>query len=143
MTLRSRPLGVTVITLFFVFGAVMSGLAAAMLLFPGGVLEPLWRPNPHAREGFAAMGAWAILLMAAVCAACVTAAVGLWRCTRWGFWTALAILSVNMAGDTANAIIAHNWRTLIGVPIGAAMILYLLAKRRVLGLERRDADHAQ
>lgn len=129
MTNRGRPLGISALSLFFVFGVVMSGLAALMLLFPGSVLEPLWRLNPRAREGFAAMGALAVLLMAVVCVACATAALGLWRGTRWGYWTALAILSVNLAGDTLNVFIAHDWRTLIGLPIGGAMIAYLVSKR--------------
>lgn len=109
----------------------MSFLAALMLLFPGGPLDRLWRLNPHAHEGFTTMGAWAVLLMAAVCVACATAAIGLWRRKAWGLWTAIAILSINLAGDTANAFLAHDLRTLIGLPIAVAMIVYLLARRRV------------
>jgi len=41
------------------------------------------------------MGNSAVLLMGLVCAACVTVAIGLWRGARWGYWTALAILSIN------------------------------------------------
>jgi uncharacterized membrane protein (DUF2068 family) len=107
----------------------MSGLAAVTLLFPGSVLEPLWRLNPRARDGFAAMGSWAVLLMVLVCVACGMAALGLQRCKRWGYWMALFILTINLAGDTANAVIAHDWRTLMGLPIGGAMIVYLLTKR--------------
>ncbi|HME35351.1 MAG TPA: hypothetical protein VKF84_08940 [Candidatus Sulfotelmatobacter sp.] len=131
MTSRTRLLGITTLSLFFAFGAVMSGLAAVMLLFPGSMLDPLWRVNPRAREGFAGLGVWAVLLMAVVCLACVTAATGLWRCRRWGLWSALAILGVNLVGDAANAALAHDWRALIGLPVCAAMILYLLAHRRV------------
>jgi hypothetical protein len=130
MTNRGRPLGITALSLFFVFGVAMSGLAAMMLLFPGSAVEPLWRLNPHAHEGFAAMGAWAVLLMGTVCAACATAALGLWRGARWGYWIALGILSVNLAGDAANVFIARDWRTLVGLPIGGAMIAYLVSKRR-------------
>ena len=107
----------------------MSGLAAVMLLIPGSVLEPLWRLNPHARDGFATMGLWGVLLMALVCVACDMAALGLRRCKRWGYWMALSILTMNLAGDTANAVLAHDWRTLMGLPIGSAMIVYLLTKK--------------
>jgi len=48
MTHPSRPSGITALSTFFLFGTVISGLAAVMLLFPGSVLEPLWRLNPHA-----------------------------------------------------------------------------------------------
>ena len=110
----------------------MSGLAAVMLTFPGSVLEPLWRLNPRTQQGFTALGVWAVLLMTTVCAACIAAAVGLWRCRRWGLRTALAILIVNLVGDTANAVIEHDWHALVGLPIGAAMILYLVMQRRVV-----------
>jgi uncharacterized membrane protein (DUF2068 family) len=129
--LQIRPLGISAVSVFFIFGAAMSALAAVMLLFPGSPLDSLWRLNPHAHEGFATMGPWAVLLMAAVCVACATAAIGLWRCKRWGLWAAIATLGINLAGDTANAFLAHDRRTLIGLPIGIAMIVYLLACRHV------------
>jgi hypothetical protein len=123
------PPGITALSFFFMFGTVMSGLSAVMLLMPGSVFAPLWRLNTHARDAFAAMGLWSVLLMALVCVACGMAALGLRRCKRWGYWMALSILTINLAGDTANAVIAHDWRTLIGLPVGGAMIVYLLTKR--------------
>ena len=128
---QNRPAGIAALSLFFVFGTLMSGLATAMLLFPGGALNTMWRLNPRAHEGFAAIGPIAVPLMSLVCAACATAALGLWQCTRWGFWMALTILSVNLAGDIANTLITHELRTLIGLPIGGFMILYLLRERHL------------
>jgi uncharacterized membrane protein (DUF2068 family) len=130
MTLRKGSPGITALSLFFVFGAVTSGLAAVMLLFPGSVLEPIWRLNPRAHESFAAIGICAVVLMVVVCLTCVAAALGLWRCKRWGLGMAITILSINLIGDLANALIAGDWRTLIGLPIGAVMIAYLLRKQR-------------
>ncbi len=75
------------------------------------------------------MGLSAPLLMAMVCVACGMAALGLRRCKRWGYGVALSILTINLVGDIANAVMAHDWRTLIGLPIGGAMIVYLLTKR--------------
>jgi hypothetical protein len=37
----------------------------------------------------------------------------------------LVILSANLVGDAANAILRHDYRPLIGIPIGGAMIVYL------------------
>jgi len=108
----------------------MSGITAALLLFPGTSMDMLWRLNPTAHTGFAAIGNWAVALMVVVCAACATAAAGLWRLARWGYWMALAILSVNIAGDTFNAVANRDWRTLIGLPIGVLLITYLYANRR-------------
>src|SRR5438105_2968948 len=108
MSFSSRPAGVTALGLFFAFGTSMAFLAAMMLLFPGSILEPLWRLNPHARESFAAMGLWAVLLMAIVSAACATASIGLWRRKLWGYVTALTILSMNLIGDTTNALLQND-----------------------------------
>ena len=75
---------------------------------------------------FQQMGNWSIALMAAVGAACGLAAVGLAKNAAWGRRLAIGILSVNLIGDTANAILRHDFRTLIGLPIGGLMIWYLL-----------------
>lgn len=102
-----------------------------MLLFPGTFLDSLWRLNPRAHEGFAMLGLWAVLLMVVVASACAATGFGLWRCARWGYITALVGLSVNLLSDTLNAFIGHNWRTLIGLPIGGAIIIYLVSRRQV------------
>jgi hypothetical protein len=128
---HKRPLGITLLSLFFVFGALMSGLTLLLLLFPATPLDILWRLNPHAREGLAFLGWPALLLMAVVSLGCLSAARGLWRCTRWGLWTAVSILAINLAGDTINALVLGDRRTLIGLPVGTFMLWYLLKQRRV------------
>ena len=112
----TRPAGVTTLS-FFVFGTLASGLAALMLLVPGSPLDVLWRLNPHAHAGFLKIGHLAASLMSAVCLACASAALGLWRVRRWGLWTAISILSINLLGDTLNAFLLRDWGTLIGLPI--------------------------
>jgi len=115
--------------MFFGFGCCAAGLTVILLLFPGTELDTLWMLNPGAREGFSSMGSWAVLMMAAVSAACLTAAVGLWRLAVWGLWTAAAILAINLVGDTANALIARDYRALIGLPVGGGMLTYLLTRK--------------
>lgn len=107
------------------FGACMSGLALASLLTPGGPLEPIWQINPQARQAFSTLGTWAVLLMAVVCGACCLAAVGLLKRSAWGYWLAIGILAVNLAGDVLNTILNDDLRTLIGLPIGALLIAFL------------------
>jgi len=131
MTAQRRPPGVTAISLFFVFGATMSGLSTVLLSFPGTPLDWLWRLNPRAHQGFSALHGWAVLLMAVVCIACLTASLGLWRRQHWGLWTAVTILGLNLVGDTVNAIVEHDPRALIGIPAAGWMIAYLLTRRRV------------
>ncbi|MEY2563456.1 MAG: hypothetical protein QOH88_1649 [Verrucomicrobiota bacterium] len=57
------------------------------------------------------------------------AAVGLWRDTRWEIRLAVIILSVDIVGDLLDALVRHDYRALIGLPIGGAMIVYLLRAR--------------
>jgi len=131
MRIRPTPNGWTkAIACFFGFGTVASGLAAFLLLLPGSPLDALWKVNPRGREGLMALGLWAVLLMLVVCACCATAVLGLWRARRWGLWMAVAVLSTNLIGDTINVFVLHDWRTLIGLPIGGLMIVYLVKSRR-------------
>ena len=90
----------------------------------------MWRLNPEARAALSGMGRWAVVLLTGVCIACSLAAVGLWKGTRWGLHIAMAVLTVNVVGDLGNALVRGDLRTLIGIPIAGAMIVYLLRCRR-------------
>ena len=125
-----RPTGVSILACFFVFGVLASALTTLILLFPGTPMDVLWRPNPRAREGLVPLGSVAAVLMGAVCLACFVAALGLWHLRRWGYWTAMVILGINLLGDATNALVTGDWRTLIGVPIASAMIFYLSRRRQ-------------
>jgi len=124
-----RSGGLLALSIFFGFAAVMSLLAALSLLFPGGLLEPLWRLNPEAGRGLASLGFWAILLMAAVSAACAASAVGIWVRADWGRRLAVGVLTANLIGDLTGALVRQDARTLIGLPIGGLLIAYLLSAR--------------
>ena len=122
--------GIKLLATFFLFGASMCGLTILLLVFPGTRLDSLWRLNPHAHTAFHSMGAMSIFLMAMVGIACAFAALGLFRGAQWGRWLAIAILTINLAGDLANVFVRQDLRTLIGLPIGGAMIFYLLKSKR-------------
>ena len=67
--------------------------------------------------------------MAMVGAACGLAAVGLAKNAEWGRRLAIGVLTVNLIGDSLNAVLRHDPRTLIGLPIGGLMIWYLISRR--------------
>jgi hypothetical protein len=129
---RDRPVGVTALSWLFVLGILASGLSAISLLSPGGVLEPMWRLNPHARESFSRMGTWAPLLLGVVCLACAGCAYGFFTGKRWGYWLGVAGLVVNLTGDVVNAALGIEPRAVVGVPI-VGLILWYLASRQVRG----------
>jgi hypothetical protein len=125
---RATPIGMKLLSLFFTFGTCMCGLTIALLLFPGGALDSLWRLNPEAHTTFQRIGQLSILLMAIVGIACALAAIGLARNARCGRSLGILILVVNLVGDLTNVFVRHDLRTLIGVPIAGAMIFYLVRR---------------
>ena len=98
-----------------------------MLVFPESSLESIWRLKPEARNEFEEIGRGAsIVLTAAIGTACGLAAVGLAQAAKWGRWLAIGILTANLIGDSVNALLRHDPKTLIGLPIAGLMIWYLV-----------------
>jgi hypothetical protein len=97
------------------------------LVFPGTDLESVWRLKPEAQTQFLTIGRGAsAALMATVATGCGFAAVGLARNSEWGHRIAIGILTINLIGDSLNALFMHDAKTLIGLPIGGVMILFLV-----------------
>jgi hypothetical protein len=117
--------------LFFIFGVSMCILTIALLCFPGTRFDSLWRLNADAHAAFESIGYWSVVIMVVVGTACFFAAVGLWRGARWGTRAAIIILVVNMIGDLSAALLKADFRTLIGLPIAAAMIVYLARSEKL------------
>jgi len=100
------------------------------LAFPGSFLESIWRLKPEARNQFEEIGRGvSIVMMAAIGTACGVAAAGLAQAAKWGRWLAIGILTANLIGNSVNALLRHDPRTLIGLPIGGLMIWYLVKKK--------------
>ena len=123
---RKRPIFITALAVFFIFGFLMSFIAAISLFFPSSLLEPMWRLNPRAHESFGRIGILAILVLLPVSAACLIAGIGFLRLRRWGYWLGIALLAVNLAGDVVNVILGIEKRAIIGVPIAFVLIFALL-----------------
>jgi len=119
----------TLLVIFFAAGALICLVTMLALAFPGGFLEPIWQLKPKARVEFQKIGSASVVLMAVVGGACGLAAVGLARNAEWGSRLAIGVLAVNLIGDSVNALLRHDARPLIGLPIGGLMILYLVKNR--------------
>src|SRR6266508_884263 len=111
--LMRRPVGLTLLTAFCLFGAFMACLAFFGLLLSSGFLEPIWQLNPDAHRALTDLGAWGMLLMAVVAIACALAASGLWIQAQWGRRLAVGILAIDVLGDVMNVIKRSNLRSLI------------------------------
>jgi len=128
---KRRSLGTILLIIFFAAGALICLVTMLALAFPGSFLESIWQFKPEARVQFLQIGRGAsIALMAVVGAACGSAVIGLARTAEWGRRLAIAVLAVNLIGDSLNALLRHDPKTLIGLPIGGLMIWYLSRARR-------------
>lgn len=119
----------TLLIILFVIGTTASLLAVISLGFSGSFLESLWRVNPHAREAFGRMGSWSVVLMSVIFVACLLTAVGLWRALRWGYWLAVIMLTVNLAGNVISLITGTERRAIVGIPIVLILLFYLLKNK--------------
>jgi hypothetical protein len=127
---KRRSLGTILLIIFFAAGALICLVTMLALAFPGSFLESIWQLKPEARVQFLQIGRGAsIALMAVVGVACGSAAIGLARNAEWGRRLAIAVLAVNLIGDSLNALLRHDPKTLIGLPIGGLMIWYLSRAR--------------
>ena len=130
MNQQRLSVGTTLLVIFFASGALICLLVVLALAFPGGPLDSIWRLKLKAQTQFQQMGnAASIALMTLVGAACALAAIGLARNAEWGRRLAIGVLAVNLIGDSLNAWLRHDPKTLIGLPIGGIMIVYLLTKK--------------
>lgn len=118
------------LVIFFAVGALICLLVVVALASPGGSLDSIWRLKLEAHTQFQEMGSGvSIALMTLVGTACGLAAIGVARSKEWGRRLAIGILTVNLIGDSLNALLRHDRKTLIGLPIGGLMIVYLLSRK--------------
>jgi hypothetical protein len=131
MNQNRRPAGIILLVIFFVAGTLVCMTTTLALAFPGSFLESIWRSKPEARAQFLEIGrGTSIAVMAVVGVACGSAAIGLALNAKWGRRLAIAVLVANLIGDSLNALLRDDPKTLIGLPIGGLMIWYLCKARR-------------
>ena len=132
----SRPRLITALGIFFLVGAMISLTASISLLRPNSFLRSMWRVNPRAHENLSGLGLWAGVLLIAVSLFCAAAAIGLWQESRWGYRIAIGLMAVNLVGDVTNVVLGTEPRAIVGVPIAATILIYLI--RRLSRLEKYD-----
>ena|SRR6267378_5324734 len=124
---KIRPRAITALSIFFLVGAVLSFTSSVSLLLPGGFLEPLWRLNPRAHDSLTRIGLRAVVLMFVVSVCCAGAAIGLWYGSRWGHRLAFCLIGINLLGDISNMLSGSEPRAIVGVPVAAAILVYLMS----------------
>lgn len=82
--------------------------------------------NPEGHAGLRSLGPVAVLGMTALSITAVCAGLGVIARRRWAWWIVVIGVTVNGISDLATAIVTGEARTLIGVPIAASVLWWLL-----------------
>jgi hypothetical protein len=118
--------GLTVVMVFLVFAALMATFIGTLLLFPGKLLEWLWRFNPEARAAFQSLGRLSSLLLFVVGAVAGGAALGIRQRRKWGWWLGVLLFAVNALGDMVSLFVTGRViRGASGAVISGLFLWYL------------------
>ncbi len=124
---QNRPVDVTALSLFFAFGAIMCAVAAFMI-GSAGELHSFWKLVP----AIATQGVESVSWLVFVFVGCTVAALGLWRCSYWGYLAASLLLMLVLASHFLRALVTNNWlRLLVVVTVGVLVLLYLRSRARL------------
>ncbi len=115
--------------IFLFFGAIMAGLAATILIWPGTALDRLWTLNPTAHKQLAPLGGAVAILFLLLGAVLATAGIGWFRRRLWGWRLAVLIIAIQVLADVVNCLRGDWLRGGIGVIIAGALLLLLLQPR--------------
>lgn len=132
MIKRNRPADITALSLFFGFGAVLCATCGIGLLFPSTASHPIFKMPP----ALAIMGTEAVSWLVVVCIVCVVAALGLWRCSYWGFISATVALILFLALHFLRALFTNAWWELMVILMIGALIIWYLRKRSHVFIHR-------
>lgn len=118
--------GITAFGAFLLFGMSMASLAGTTFVWRGTFLDRIWTLNPTAYRQLVPWGrsvGAAFLLLAVALGA---AAVGWFRRRLWGWRLAVAVIVIQIIGDTVNLLRGDFVRGLIGIVFAGALMIYLL-----------------
>ena len=129
------PAGITAIGVFWFFGATMAAYAGVTLLWPGTLLDGLWRLNPSAHIQLLIIGPAIGVLFFVLSAALAVAGIGWAKRRSWGWTLGVIMLAMHVIGDLASAAMG-DWRGGAAVLVAGALLFYLFrpSVKRVFGL---------
>jgi len=121
-----RARGFTAIGIFLFFGAAMAILAAITLLSPGSRLDRVWVLNPIAYKRLAPLGHRVEIFFLLLGVALITAGIGWFRQSLWGWKLAVIIIATQVVGDVVNCVRGDLLRGGTGLILAGALLLFLL-----------------
>lgn len=133
---RLPPIVIFVLVFLF-FATAMAWVTGISLALPGTFLDAIWKMNPDAYNGFAPMGAAAIILLLLLGACTFAAALGMLRGRKWAWWLTVSVFVLNILGDVADMFVHHDYlKRGFGVLI-VLFFLFLLSRPSVKAFFRK------
>ena len=125
MMIARRPWGVFLIAIFFAIATCILVGAGMALLFPGSIMEAVWKTYPARRVLLMPYREWLGPGFLTLAIAMVSASIGCFRQRKWGWWLAVSIFTVNGLSDAGQIVLGHNVEGGIGVAAAGAILFYL------------------
>lgn len=122
---RGRLWGVMLMAIFFAAASCILVAVGTALLFPGSVLETVWKIYPARRALMMPYRAWLGPSFLMLSIAMAFASVGCFRQRKWGWWLAVTIFAVNGLSDAAQLVTGRFVEGGIGTAAACAILFYL------------------
>ena len=126
MKSTSNDFGLIAMGAFLLFAATMATLAGFTLLFPGTILDPVWKLNPVASEQLHQLGPVVAIAFIALAVVMLVVAIGWMKRRFWSWALAVVIIASQVVGALGNAIRGQYLQGAIGVLIAGVLLIYLL-----------------
>jgi len=117
----------TAVGIFLLFGAIMSSLAGATLVWRGTPLDRMWTLNPRAFRELVPHGRSIGIPFLLLGITLAVAGIGWLKYRLWGWRLAVGIIATQVVGDLVNLFSGHIVEGGLGVAIAGALLLYLLS----------------
>lgn len=120
------PIAVTLLGIFWAFGACAAALAGGTLIWRGTALDQLWTLNEPAYKVLAPVGTIVGPLFLLLSGTLLLTTIGWFRRWMWGWRMAVGVVSIQIAGDCVNLVRGDYVRGGTGVVVAGALLLFLL-----------------
>ncbi len=119
--------GTKAIGIFLLFGALMSSLAGATLVWRGTTLDRMWTLNPRAFRELAPHGKAIGIPFLLLAVTLAVAGIGGLKYRLWGWRLAVGVVATQVLGDLVNVFKGHVVEGGLGLAIAGALLFYLLS----------------
>jgi hypothetical protein len=136
---QPRPKAIVVIAIFLFAATIIAFIVGGNLLFPGPMLDRMWKFNPQGAAVFHTIGRVSGVFLMALGVGTFLAALGLLRGRRWAWWFGVCLFAVDASGNIVSYFLTHDALRSGTGAIVSATFLFFLCRYPVRDYFRRQA----